>query len=191
MSNQPPYGQQPQQGGYPPQQGGYPPQQPVYPPQQPGYPPQQPYGYPPQPQKRGGCLKFGIIGVIVALLLCIGISFVAYRLIAGEVDDVKATLDGFMKAGAANDINAAKAFVDTSIVSDEQLAGLLSQRELFEGYTSVSDDFAAPAANAGTDQTTTLGIAGTLNYSDGTGTYDVQFNRLESGWKIRYINIKR
>ncbi|XSG76107.1 hypothetical protein ACP8Y2_03730 [Herpetosiphon llansteffanensis] len=183
MSNQPPYGQQPQQN--------YPPQQPVYPPQQPGYPPQQPYGYPPQPQKRGGCLKFGIIGVIAVLLLCAGGIFVGYKLLMGEVNDVKASLDGFMKAGAANDINGAKAFVDSSVVSDEQLAGLLSQRELFEGYTSISDDFAPPAANAGTNQTTTLDLQGTLNYTDGTGTYDVQFNRLESGWKIRFINIKR
>ena len=96
---------------------------------------QQPYGYPPQPQKRGGCLKWGIIGAIVLLLLCAGGGFWLYKFTLNTIGTVNTSLDGFMKAGAANDFNAAKAFVDTSIITDEQLEGLLSQRELFEGYT--------------------------------------------------------
>ncbi len=184
MSNQPPYGQQPPQQNYPPQQ-------PVYPPQQPGYPPQQSYGYPPQPQKRGGCLKWGIIGALVILLLCgIGGYFI-YDFTIGEINNANATLDGFMKAGAANDVNAAKAFVDSSLISDEQLTELFSQRELFEGYTSVADLPNNTNANSSSGQDATLSIEGTVNYSGGTGTYDVQLTRVGSDWKIRFINIKR
>ena len=185
MSNQPPYGQQPQQ----PQQPGYPPQQPYG--QQPGYPPQQPYGYPPQPQKRGGCLKFGIIGVVVVLLLCGVGGFFLYRFTMGELNNANATLDGFMKAGAANDVNAAKTFVDGNVITEDQITELFSQRELFEGYTSVADLPNNTNANSSTGQDATLNIEGAVNYSDGTGTYDVQLTRVGSDWKIRFINIRR
>jgi len=195
VSNQPPYGQQPpQQPGYPPQQPYG--QQPGYPPQQPGYPPQQPYGqqpygYPPQPQKRSGCLKWGIIGSLVLLLLCGGGGFWLYKFTLNTIGTVNTSLDGFMKAGAANDVNAAKAFVDSSFITDEQLENLFSQRELFEGYSSIEDLPASTNANSSTGQSTTLSLQGTINYSDGMGTYDVQYNLEGEIWKIRYVNIKR
>lgn len=188
MSNQPPYGQQP------PQQPGYPPQQPYG--QQPGYPPQQPYGqqpygYPPQPQKRGGCLKFGLIGGLVLLLLCgIGGYFI-YDFASGELTNATTTVDNFMKAGVANDFNAAKALVDSSVLPDAELEGLLSQRELFDGYTGIGAIPSNTSANSNTGEAATLDMTGALNYSSGSGTYTVKMIRVGSDWVIQGIRIRR
>lgn|GEM_PF-6015981 len=188
MSNQPPYGQQPQQPGYPPQQPYG--QQPSYPPQQSGFPQygQQPYGYPPQPQKRGGCLKFGIIGSLVVLLLCVGGGYLLFKTIIG---DATTTIDGFMKAGATNDFNAAKAYIDTSIIPDAELESLLSQRALFEGYTSIGAIPSNTNANSSTGQETKMDLEGTINYSSGSGTYSVKLVRIGSDWLIQGIRIRR
>ena len=188
MSNQPPYGQPPQQPSYPPQ----PPygQQPGYPPQQSGFPQygQQPYGYPPQPQKRGGCLKFGILAIMVVLLACVGGGFLLYK---STIGDANAILDSFMKAGVANDINAAKAFIDTVEISDDQLENLLSQRELFEGYTSIGAIPSSTKTYSGSNEASTIEMTGTINYSSGTGRYSVTMIRLGSEWYIQGIRISR
>ncbi len=92
----PPQGQYPQaQPGYPPQ-GQYPQAQPGYPPQsqypqaQPGFPPQDQYpqmqtGYPLQGQppnakrrKKGGCLRFLLILLLILVALC-GVAFAGYH----------------------------------------------------------------------------------------------------------------
>lgn len=114
----PPQGQYPQgQQGYPPQgqypqgQQGYPPQG-QYPQAQPGFPPQGQYpqtqpGYPlqgPPPnaskRKKGGCLGFLLILVLILVVLC-GVAFAGYHTFlpakmtfgAAELNTINSTYD--------------------------------------------------------------------------------------------------
>ncbi len=71
----------PQQGQpvYPPQQPAYPQQgQPVYPSQQPGYPQQGAWQAPAKKKRRGGCLGFLLV-IVLVVVLAAGVAFAGYH----------------------------------------------------------------------------------------------------------------
>ncbi len=193
---QPPpnYGQQPQQ----PQFG----QQPYGQPQQPyGQQPQQPFGLPPSSgypgapvQKRGGCLKIGLIVAGLLVVLCGIGGYFLFNTGKKEIDAAIKVIDSFMVAGRNNDANAAIAQTASGSTTDEdQVRALIeNNRGLFEDYQSAKF---GTNVNIQSNTTTgsTISLNGTLTYSSAptNGTFEAELVREADGWKIQNINIRR
>jgi hypothetical protein len=191
---QQPYGQQPGQQPYGQPQQPYG-QQPVQPPPygQPGYG----GGYPAAPPPRKSKLMRNIlIGVGVLILLCGIGGFFLFQAGKTEINAIQKTLDSFMVAGKNNDPTGASSFIaqaakDQGIVSDEDIANLVTQRALFDDYQSI-DSSSSINVSTSTSTGTTARVTGNVKYASApNGTYEAELIKENDQWKLTFINIQR
>ncbi|HEU4323043.1 MAG TPA: hypothetical protein VFS21_07805 [Roseiflexaceae bacterium] len=159
-----------------------------------------PPGNAPQAPQSSNRLLFLILGAVAVLTLAVccvvlaATSFGGLRLfqsVQRENEQIGATLDQFMQAGASRDAEAARVlFLPENEVSEEDLDSLFRERaDAFRSYERINQtNFNISTKNGETAAT----ISGTVVYADGRSglPFEARLRKEDGGWYLLSIRFR-
>ena len=132
-------------------------------------------------------ISIAIVGGIIIIAIAVGFGLLASRC-AGEVNAAKATVEEFMLAGQAYDMEGAYALCAPQVDRSEVESLIMDQYEdLFQNYWSLRTSSWHIEVSSGI---TTASLEGSVVYMDDSLLpYDAELVKTGDKWKIYYIYI--